>query len=319
MAPPILVISTKAPEMVPWLAERLPGERFHVADGPGQLGPLLERLAPEERPEIVFAMNDPLLPHAEMHRARDLETVRWWQVAGSGYEWLGDWDRARLTVTNSVGVLAPYLAETTLGAMIALNNGLFGYREAQRARRWAPANFPALAGQKLLVVGAGAIGREVATRAKALGLHITGVSRTGTAEAPFDAMVPLASLDDALGTADIVSCHLRLTPETRHIFDARRFALMRPSALFLNSARGGHVDEEALLAALRTGHLRGAWLDVFETEPLPAESPLWEAPNLLVTPHASDQVAGWPLRFAVLFAENLGRWRAGEPLINPVP
>ncbi|MEL6766175.1 MAG: D-2-hydroxyacid dehydrogenase [Pseudomonadota bacterium] len=319
MANPILVISTKAPEMVPWLAERLPDERFHVVEGPGQLGPLLAALAPEALPEIVLAMNDPLLPHAEMHLARDLESVRWWHVAGSGYEWLGAWDRDRLTVTNSVGVLAPFLAETTIGAILALNNGLLAYREAQRARRWEPVNFPALAGQRLLVVGAGAIGREVAVRAKALGLAVTGATRAGTPMAPFDAMVPLAALDDALQQADIVSCHLRLTPETRHIFNARRFALMRPGALFLNSARGGHVDENALLAALRSGHLRGAWLDVFEREPLPADSPLWEAPNLLITPHASDQVAGWPLRFAALFADNLARWRAGEPLLNRVP
>ncbi|MEO1724943.1 MAG: D-2-hydroxyacid dehydrogenase [Pseudomonadota bacterium] len=319
MERPILVISTLAPEMVAWLAERLPGERFRIVDCPGQVGPLLSGLPPDERPNIVLGMNSPHLPRSDMHLVRDLETVRWWQVAGSGYEWLGDWDRQRLTVTNCVGVLAPFLAETAIGAMIALNNGLLAYREKQRARRWAPVDFPPLSGQRLLVVGAGAIGQKVAQRARAFGLHTTGLSRDGAAREPFDEVVPLAALDRALGQADIVSCHLRLTPATRGIFDGRRFGLMKPGALFLNSARGGHVDEAALLAALTSGHLRGAWLDVFETEPLPEESPLWDAPNLLITPHASDQIEGWHLRFAALFAENVERWRAGQPLINRVP
>ena len=105
---------------------------------------------------------------------------------------------------------------------------------------------------------------------------------------------------------------------TRHLVDAAALAAMRPGAFLLNAARGAVVDEAALVDALRDGHLGGAYLDVFETEPLPAASPLWAMDNVLITPHASDVVVGWPARFAAHFADNLERWLAGKTLENVV-
>ncbi|MEM6678397.1 MAG: D-2-hydroxyacid dehydrogenase [Pseudomonadota bacterium] len=311
---PILVIASKASQFMDLLAEALPEERFVVIDGPGQAARALDGLAPE----IAFGVHGRVIPKAEYHHVRDLPSLRYFHVGGSGYEWLGDWDPGRLQVTNCVGVLAPYLADTAMGALLALNNGLLRYRALQGERRWAPADFQPLEGRLLAIVGAGAIGRAFAARAKTFGLQTVGLSRDGAPRAPLDSMRPLSELDDVLAEADIVSCHLRLTPETRQIFDARRFALMKPGALFLNSARGGHVVEPALAEALRSGHLAGAWLDVFETEPLPAESPLWGIETLFVTPHAADQITGWNRRFAALFAENVVHFRAGRPLVNLV-
>ena len=111
---------------------------------------------------------------------------------------------------------------------------------------------------------------------------------------------------------------MRLNAATRAMLSREGLAAMRPGAYLVNTSRGPVVDEAALVDALRSGHLAGAYLDVFETEPLPAESPLWAMPNVLITPHSSDNILGWPRRFAALFADNLERWRAGEPLLNPV-
>jgi phosphoglycerate dehydrogenase-like enzyme len=313
MAGPILLFADEAEEIHGWLAGRHPEERFLAVSDPAGLDAALA-----EAPEAMFVISSSRFARADYRKAMETPSLRWVQTGGSGYENLAPWDVERITLTNGVGVLAPYLAETAMGAMLMLNAGLLRYHDRQRDRAWDPAPFPPLAGQTLLVVGAGAIGREVAMRARAFGVRTIGLSRDGAPRAPFDETGRVADIDRHLPRADIVSCHLRLNAETAGIFDARRFGLMKPGALFLNSARGGHVEEPALLAALGSGHIRGAWLDVFATEPLPADSPLWDAPNLLVTPHSADGIEGWPFRFAAFFSDNLRRFRAGEPLANRV-
>lgn len=310
----LLVIAEDAAGLVAHLTPRLPGE--HLVAAPDAMA--VDRALSTTPPEAVFAIRSDAIGMPAYHRALATPSLRYWHVGGSGFEWLGRWDPQRVQVTNGVGVLAPFLADTAIGAMIGLNNGLMRYRDDQAARIWAPRPFRPLAGQRLAIVGAGAIGQAVALRAQSLSLHVTGLTREGRMLPGLDAAAPLSALDDVLGAAEIVSCHLRLTEATRGLFDAERFAAMRRGALFLNSARGGCVVEAALIEALASGHLRGAWLDVFETEPLPADSPLWSMPQVLITPHASDMVEGWDRRFADLFAENIARWRRGEALQNPV-
>lgn len=310
---PILVIADDAAGLAAYLAPTLPGERLLAACDDSAVAAGLAAA-----PRAVFAIRTGAIGADACERALQAPSVRFWQTGGSGYEWMGRWDPTRLTAANAVGVLAPHLADTTLGAIVALNNGLVRYRDRQQRRDWSPRAFRALGGQRLLIVGAGAIGQAVAPRARALGLHVTGLTRRGHPLPGFDAVRPLSELDRALGAADIVSCHLRLTPETTGLFDTARFAAMVPGALFLNSARGRIVDEAALLQALAGGHLGGAWLDVFETEPLPPASALWTAPGLLITPHAADMVDGWDRRFADLFVRNLARFDRGEPVLNPI-
>jgi D-2-hydroxyacid dehydrogenase (NADP+) len=172
--------------------------------------------------------------------------------------------------------------------------------------------------QTLLVVGLGQIGSHVAANAKALGMRVLAIRRTQTPHPAVDGLYPPEALHEVLGQVDIVSLHLRLSEETRHLIDAPALAAMKPGALLVNTARGPIVDEAALIEALESGHLGGAYLDVFETEPLPPESPLWRLDNVIVTPHAAENIDDWPRRFAAFFADNLDRWRAGEPLKNLV-
>ena len=179
-------------------------------------------------------------------------------------------------------------------------------------------SFPPIAGRTLLVVGLGAVGACVAHNAKALGMRVLGVRGTPAPHPAADEVHGPDALMALLPAADFVSLHVRLNEATRGLLSREALGAMKPGAYLINTARGGVVDEAALIDALRTGHLGGAYLDVFETEPLPDESPLWTMPNVLVTPHASDNVLGWPRRFAELFADNLDRWRAGRPLLNRV-
>ena len=209
-------------------------------------------------------------------------------MGGSGFDHLAPWDADRITVTNGAGVLAPYLAESVTGAMLALACGFPGYAEQQRARRWRPVPFTPLRGRTLLVAGFGHIGECVARNAKALGMRVLATRATPAPHPAADAVQGPGALAALLPEADFVSLHVRLDAATRGLLSREAIAAMKPGAYLINTSRGAVVDEAALIDALRSGHLGGAYLDVFETEPLPAESPLWSMPNVILTPHASD-------------------------------
>ncbi len=284
----------------------------------------LEHHVATTRPEVAFSVrSDPFGPEA--HRLLlDCPSLRWLHVGGSGVDHLYDeegraWDRSRLTVTNSAAVLAPFLADSCMGAILAFNQNLVAYAQAQRGRVWRPKSFRPIEDQNLLIVGVGAIGRVLARRAKAFRMHVIGLRRNHAEPMEdVDELYPPEALFEQLGRADIVSVHLRLTPSTTGIFNRYAFEAMKPGATFLNTARGGHVVEADLVEAVDSGQVGAAYLDVFAEEPLPPESPLWERENVLISPHSSDQVQDWDLRFAHLFIENLARWRAGQPLAKVV-
>ena len=312
--PPVLVIHDRPSDVAELLRGRFPAHRFEYATTPEAVLPALR----EHDPEVVLSLGYSGFPGRSHRPAVEHPTVRWVHVGGSGYEHMSPWNPARVQVTNSVGVLAPFLAESVTAAMLALNGHFPIYAEQQRRREWRPVPFRPIAGQTLAVIGLGHIGECVARNAAALGMHVIGLRRTAGDNDAVDEVLPLSALHEALARADVVSVHLRLTDATRHLMNAAAFAVMRRGALFINTARGAVVDELALVEALRSGRLGGAYLDVFESEPLSAESPLWGLPNLLVTPHASDNVHDFPARFASLFADNFDRYLAGEPLLNPV-
>ena len=229
----------------------------------------------------------------------------------------------RLVLTNGSGNHAINIAEHVFGLMLAFARQLPALVRAQDRREWRPPKASTLfelSGQTLAVVGAGALGCAVAVRAAAFGMRVRGVRRTpdGTLPPGFESMSALAGLDAVLGDADHVVITLPLTAETRGLFSTGRLAAMKRGARLYNVGRGAIVDPEALLAALRSGHLAGAGLDVTEPEPLPDDSPLWSEPGVIVTAHSSGQTpSSWP-RYEALLLENLRRFQAGEPLLNVV-
>jgi len=189
-------------------------------------------------------------------------------------------------------------------------------REAQAAKDWRRVHFREVHGTHWLVIGFGSIGQGVAARARAFGARVTGVRRDQTAHPQADAIAPPDRVIELLPHADVVVLSTPLTPATRHTVDARFLAAMKAGSVLVNVGRGGLVDEAALLAALDRGTPEHAVLDVFETEPLPPESPFWAHPRVALTAHTSGSTDGQALRNDELFVDNLGRYLRGEPLLN---
>ncbi|MEZ5773954.1 MAG: D-2-hydroxyacid dehydrogenase [Hyphomicrobiaceae bacterium] len=311
----VLVIHRTPADFDADLARRFPDIAWRYVT---RLAEVAEALA-QHRPEAVLSMKNVGFATGEHRLAANFETVRWIQCGGSGYEHLLPIDFSRTVLTNCAGILAPYLAETVIGAMLALNANLIRYHKRQLAHEWRIEPFQPIAGQTLAVIGLGAIGTEVARRARALGMRVLAVRRDAdAASGEADEVAELSDLESVLSTADVVSLHVRLTDQTRRLIGAKELAAMKPSALLLNTSRGAVIDEAALVACLKAQRIRGAYLDVFEKEPLDADSPLWDLDNVLLTPHAADNTTDWPRVFATFFGDNLARWNRGERLVNEI-
>lgn len=310
-----LVLHDKPSDFQDWLEAEFPEVRFGWAAGPEDVLAALSSL----NPEVVFSIKHSAFPGSAHAPALHHSTVRWFHVGGSGYEHLGKWDSQLVTVTNSAGVLAPFHAERAVAALLALSTGLRQDLVAQQERVWRPRRFETLQGKTLLVVGLGATGQELARRAAAMGMKVVGVRRSqGEGCEGVEEIHPPEALKDLWGRADVVSLNVPSTPETRHLVNSDVFRLLPPQAILLNASRGAVVEESALAEALTERRIAGAWCDVFEIEPLPKNSPLWQLDNLLITPHIADQVSDFPLRFARFFADNLRRYLRNEALINRV-
>ncbi|MFI9394721.1 D-2-hydroxyacid dehydrogenase [Streptomyces bauhiniae] len=216
-------------------------------------------------------------------------------------------------VTNARGVFDQPVAEYVAALVLAAAKDLPRTVEFQRNRVWRHRETRRVAGTRACVVGSGPIGRAVAATLKALGVTPALVGRV-----PRTGVHGPADLDRLIARADWVIAAAPLTDRTRGMFDAHRFGVMQPSAVFVNVGRGELVDEPALAEALRRRWIAGAALDVFTTEPLPADSPLWDLPGLLVSPHMSGDTAGWRDELGAQFVELYERWAAGRGLVNVV-
>ncbi|HEV8045500.1 MAG TPA: D-2-hydroxyacid dehydrogenase, partial [Rubrobacter sp.] len=226
-----------------------------------------------------------------------------------------------VVVTTASGIYSGPLAEFVLMAMLQHANNLDRLRRDRAGKVWRRGATGTLERKTLCVVGVGSIGRAIAARARPFGMRVVGVKRTvredDAAWEYADELYATADLRTALGEADYVAVTLPGTPETRHLLDAEAIAAMKPGAYFSNVGRGTVVDEAALVEALRSGHLSGAALDVFEVEPLPEDSPLWELENVVVSAHTTDVVPELINSAQTdLFCENLRRYLAGEELVN---
>jgi phosphoglycerate dehydrogenase-like enzyme len=249
------------------------------------------------------------------------QELRWIQTASAGVDRLlfPDLVASDILVTNARGVFERPMAEAVIGMIIAFAKDLATTIRDTDAKRWHHRDTEHVAGKRLVVVGPGPIGRAAGRAAGALGMEVEAVGTSARdPEEPFSRIRGRDELGDALGSADYVLNAAPLTRETRHLFDARAFAAMKPTARFLNVGRGATVDTDALVAALVEGRIAGAGLDVFEEEPLPTDHPLWEAPNVIISPHMAGDTDDWEVAVVRVFLDNLERFVEGKPLINLV-
>ena len=234
--------------------------------------------------------------------------VRWVHALAAGVEdLLFDELRASdVVVTNGRGIFADALAEFVLAAMLHFAKDVPRMLRNRDARAWAPFTVERLEGKTAGIVGYGSIGRAVGARCTALGMKIVSIRRGE------------GSLHELLRESDTIVIATPLTPKTRHLIGRRELELMKPTAILINVGRGAVVDEPALVDALLNHRIRGAALDVFETEPLPPDHLLWSLENVLISPHCADHTADAHERAMRFFIENLARFRRGEPLENVV-
>ena len=295
-----------------------------ISDGDGASRPSSEALAAVREAEayVGFGISRALFVAAP--------TLRWVHsaAAGVGAVLFDEMRRSEALLTNSAGVHAVPIAEHVTAGVLHLLRALDIAGVQQRERRWDKAPFVndasrvrELGDSRVLVIGAGGLGSAIAQRLSAFGASCTGVRRRPELGPPagFDRVVGPDALDVEIPAADIVVLSAPSTPATTGLLDARRIALLPRGAIVVNVARGALLDESALVNQIERGHLRGAVLDVFSEEPLPASSPLWALPNIVLTPHVS---AVSPARFwereLSLFTDNWRRYARGEPLRNLV-
>ncbi|HEX2828578.1 MAG TPA: D-2-hydroxyacid dehydrogenase [Burkholderiales bacterium] len=247
--------------------------------------------------------------------------LKWIQVLGAGVDYMLplDWVPQDLMLTTNFGAHVPKASQSALMAILMVNARIPTLVTSQRAHEWNRLFTSTVEGKTLLVVGVGHIGGGAAEKAKSAGMRVLGIRRSRQSHPACDEMHGPEALHELLPRADIVLLNTALTSETRFLMGREEFDLMKPGAGFINMSRGGLVDPEALEAALRSGHLGGAMIDVSYPEPLPADATLWDAPNLIITPHVlSDDIRHYIPRTLDIFFDNIRRYLAGDELRNVV-
>lgn len=246
--------------------------------------------------------------------------LRWVQATSAG---IGEFvngaglETSGITFTTAAGVHAIPLSEFAILGLLYLTKNVPRLKEEQARHSWQRYTTEQLAGKRALVIGLGNVGRQIALACARMGVEVIGIS-AALQEAP-DGVARLVTrhqLLEVLPTVDALILSSPHTRETHHLIGREELAAMPPTAMLVNVSRGGVVDEAELITALREGRLAGAALDVFEREPLPADSPLWDMPNVLVSPHSASTVAAENQRIVDLFIDNLGRFLDGRPLRN---
>jgi phosphoglycerate dehydrogenase-like enzyme len=253
--------------------------------------------------------------------AQDAPHLKLLQILGAGVDYLLplDWVPRDVIVLTNSGAHVPKAAQSALMALLMLNARMPELIESQKRHAWNRLFTETLQGKTLLIVGVGHIGGGAAEHAKAFGMTVIGVRKSGAPHPAVDEMHRAEALHLLLPRADFVLLNAALTPETRFLFGAREFALMRRGARFINMSRGGLVDPAALDVALRSGQLGGALIDVSYPEPPSADWPYWDTPNLIITPHVlSDDIEEYVPRTLDLFFGNVRRALQGQPLTNVV-
>ncbi len=276
-------------------------------------------------PEDVFQCDalftwDPSNPFLRDNWSR-LPNLRWVHTSSAGVDRLlfPELVNSDVVLTNSRYVFDEALAEYVIGLMLMMSKDLATTLALQREHRWVKRETDTLQGKVVVLVGVGPIARQVARFAKGFGMVVHGIGRTARSGDPdFGDITTPETLQRVFATADYVVMVLPKTPATEQLVDADALAALRPAARLINVGRAWSLDQDALVRALREGRLAAAALDVVTPEPLPADDPLWDTPNLLISPHMSGDRRGWQADIARLFDSNLELWLRGEPLRNVI-
>jgi phosphoglycerate dehydrogenase-like enzyme len=269
--------------------------------------------------DVLFVWN--FLSDAVVGGWHAADALRWIHVASAGVDRLlfPSLVESEVLVTNSRGIFDRPMAEYVLGTVLSLAKDLHTSVRLQDRKIWRHRETERIEGKRALVVGTGPIGRAIATQLAAAGMSVNGAGRVGRDDDPdFGEVHGHDRLYDVLGDFDYVVLAAPLTEQTKGMIDANALARFQPTARLINVGRGALVVQEDLVAALEAGRLAGAALDVFDTEPLPETSPLWEMPHVLISPHMSGDTIGWHEDLVDLFTANLRRFTRNEPLRNVV-
>ena len=259
---------------------------------------------------IAGALPASLLPEAPR--------LKWLHSWAAGVDVTPEIKASAVTFTSSKGNGAIPLAEHVILLMLMLARKSAEIVQAQREHRWAKSVHGELTGQTLGIIGLGNSGSDLARKARAFHMRVLGVRRTPTPHPDVDEQFPRSRLHDFLARCDWVAMTAPVTPETRHMMGEAEFRAMKPTAHYICISRGGTADPDALYRALDEGWIAGAGLDAHEIEPLPADSPFWDAPNTVVTPHYGATTPLTYRRGADIFLDNLRRYVEREPLVNVV-
>ena len=296
------------------LAETFPNVDYRTCDSYEAFPDLIQSFRPHVIYTVRFAGSDQYPAHALFGPGGP----QWVANGGAGTDHLGQWDPDKCIVTNAAGVAADMMAEYVFGGFLHFTLDVPGLQNDKSTRAWNARTVAPLAGKTLLIVGLGHTGRAIAQRARAFGMTVLGTRANPQEMENVDEVHGSHDLQSLLARADFVSVSTPLTDQTRGLIGADLIAAMKPGAILADVSRGGVVDQTALESALRSGHLAAAVLDVFEVEPLPAVSGLWDLDTVIISPHCSSVYPGWAEASFKLFLKNLDHWLKGDPLFNVV-
>jgi len=307
----ILLLKTTTPEQIKILENIAPNYQFYdgFSKEPSNI--------PLDNVEIIYgwsALGNTVLQDPSCN-------LKWVQLhtAGVDYVDLNAMKEKNIILTNSSGIHGRVIAESVFGMLLSYIRGIGQSIKDQSLKKWRfPNHFMKLENSTMMIVGAGRIGVEVAQVAKAFHMKTIGVNRTGKAVEHMDVIIKQSEVRDYIPEADVVVNILPLTDQTTYFFNKSVFSRMKRSAVFINVGRGKSVNTKELIESLDEGKLAFAALDVFETEPLPEDSPLWEREDVLITPHISGLLPGYDDKAIAIFEENLKAFVEGKNMNNVI-
>ncbi len=315
LSPKVIIHTAEPAPMLARLSERHPTIEALGCSTYLDLPSMLESFRPDVYYGIRFAGSDRFPRDALLGEF----APKWISIGGSGVDHLKNWNSDQVNVTNAAGVAASMMAEFMLGGFLHFTLDVAGLQRDKIARNWQPdRHMVPLSGKTLLIIGLGQTGCALAQRAKAFGMNVIGTRARPKTTDYVDEVFTAGDLSALWHRADYIAVCVPLLNSTRGLVDGSAFEQMRNGVVLADVSRGSVVNSDALVSALASHKLGGAILDVFEIEPLPSTHPLWEAENILISPHCSSVFDGWEMASFEMFCNNMDNFITGRPLSNLV-